>query len=478
MLQKITLFSFGLFLSLSACAQPDDFKFAMGIPDEPDLGYDKLPVKARLTNANYRAVGTSASLLQYAPTPKSQGSYGTCTAWAAGFCARTILEAQRNGWTDKATIDDNTFSIGFIYRVTTPKYDCNGAYVSDCIQNMRDVGIPKFKDFTEHCPQEAIPSSVYTKAANYKITGYATLWNSAQDATEKEKVQLVKKSIDEGNPVVIAMYVPNSFCYSKGPTWIRKSTDVADGDQGHQHGRHAMCIIGYDDDHEGGAFRLQNSWGAEWGDKGYMWVKYVDAAEFIYQAVEIFKMPTIKKEDEYVSLAGSLQLVESTGQEMKASLTGTNGYRMTKAYRSGTRFRIYLNNDQPAYVYAIGSDLSNKVYQVFPHEKGVSPALNYSKSSVPIPSETHHVRMDGNVGTDYMCVIYSKNPLDLDEIKRKITQQSSRLSFQEKVQRVLGDDLMDSNDVTYTSSDGKMGFKAKAKGKSVAAIFMEMEHVD
>ena len=165
---------------------------------------------------------------------------------------------------------------------------------------MRDIGIPKLEDFTEHCTQSAIPSSVYTKAAPYKIKGYATLWNTYQNASDKEKVQLVKKSIDEGNPVVIAMYVPNSFCYTKGDTWARLSSDVADGDQGHQHGRHAMCIIGYDDDHKGGAFRLQNSWGGNWADNGYIWVEYEDAAEFIYQAIEVFKLSPNKKPDEKV----------------------------------------------------------------------------------------------------------------------------------------------------------------------------------
>ena len=475
---KITVFIFGILFSLTAWGQPNDFNFGMGIPDEPDLGYDKMPIKARLTNANYRAVGDDASLVKYSPTPKSQGRYGTCTAWAAGYCARTILEAQRQGWTDQATIDDNVFSYGFIYRVTTPKSSCNGAFVSDCIKNMRDIGIPKLEDFTEHCPQEEIPSSVYTKAKPYKIKGFATLWNTSQNATEKEKVQLVKKSIDEGNPVVIAMYVPTSFCYTEGDTWERLSTDAATGDQGHQHGRHAMCIVGYDNNHKGGAFRLQNSWGGDWADKGFIWVKYKDAAEFIYQAIEVFKMPSVSKETEKVKLAGALKLVEDTGQEMKASLTGSNGYRMDKAYRSGTRFRLYLNNDQPAYVYALGSDLSNQIYQVFPHQKGVSPVLNYSHNSVPIPSETHHVRMDGNVGTDFLCVIYSKNPLNLDDIKGKIKAQSSRYSFQEKVKIALGSQLMTDSEINYTSTDGKMSFKGEAEGKSVAALFVEMEHID
>lgn len=478
MIYKAALIGIVFLMSVNAWAQPDGFKFGMGIPEGADEEYDQLPIKAKLTRESYRAVDTKASLVKYAPSVKSQGQYGTCTAWAAGYYGRTILEAQRQGWDVQSTIDENSFSPGFIYRVTTPKTSCNGAFISDCIKNIKTVGIVKLSDYDEDCPQSEIPKSIYKKAEAYKMSGYATLWNTANPSTEKERVQAVKKSIDEGNPVVIAMYVPNSFCYSKGPTWIKKSTDVADGNQGHAHGRHAMCIVGYDDEKDGGAFRIRNSWGAAWADKGSIWLKYEDAAEFIYQAVEMFKMPSIAKPDEKNELAGALKLVESTGQEMKASLKGNGNYEMNKAYRSGTRFRIYLNNNQPAYVYALGSDNSNKIYQIFPHQKDVSPALNYSKNSVPIPSEEHHIRMDGNVGTDYICVIYSKLPLNLDELKQSISKQSSRYSFQEKVQRVLGKQLMSDKDIQYNAKDGAMSFKAAATGKSIATLFVQMEHID
>lgn len=478
MIYKAALIGIGFLMSVNVWAQPDNFKYGMGIPEGPDEEYDKLPIKAKLTRENYRSVDTKASLEKYTPTPKSQGQYGTCTAWAAGYCGRTILEAQRRGWDAQSTIDENAFSPGFIYRITTPKTSCNGAFVADCVKNIKNIGIPKLSDYSEDCPQKEIPKSIYKKAELYKMSGYATLWNAANPSKPKERVQAVKKSIDEGNPVVIAMYVPNSFCYSKGPTWIKKSTDVANSDQGHAHGRHAMCIIGYDDEKDGGAFRVQNSWSTAWADKGFIWLKYEDAAEFIYQAVEMFKMPSLAKKNEKNQLAGSLILKEDTGQEMKASLKRNNSYEMDKAYRSGTRFRIYLNNNLPAYVYALGSDNSNKIFQVFPHKKGVSPALNYSKNSVPIPSEDQHIRMDGNVGTDYLCVIYSKLPLNLDDLKKSISKESSRYSFQEKVQRVLGSQLMSGDEIQYNSKNGVMSFKAEATGKSIATLFVQIEHID
>ena len=465
-----------LYTSTMIQAQPDGFPFGMGIPDDPDYAYEELPVKARLTEGNYRSVDSRASLEKYAPTPQSQGLYGTCTSWAAGFCARTILEAQRYGWTDKSRINANAFSQGFAYRLSSQKNDCNGTYISECLKKMRDVGIVKQNSYPEDCPQTAITKELYQEASPYKIKGFATLWNSNQPAKAKQKVQLLKKSVGEGHPVIIAMYIPMSFCYNKGEVWARKSTDVANSNQGHQHNRHAMCLIGYDDEKFGGAFRIQNSWGPNWADKGYIWVKYEDAAEFIYQAVEMFKLPAVRQQ-QVVELAGSLRLVENTGQVMAGTWQG-NSYQLNKAYRSGTRFRLYLNNQQAAYVYAIGSDLSNKVYQVFPHAPGVSPVLNYSKNSVPIPNQDQHIRLDGNTGTDFLCVLYSEKPLNIAQIKQDIAQQSNRYTFQQKVERVLANDLVRRQEVKYDQSGTRMGFSARSNDKPVAALFVHWEHID
>ena len=43
---------------------------------------------------------------------------------------------------------------------------------------------------------------------------------------------------------------------------------------------HAMVIIGYDDNMYGGAFEILNSWGEEWGDNGYIWIRESDLIKY------------------------------------------------------------------------------------------------------------------------------------------------------------------------------------------------------
>lgn len=469
-----TIFSLLLLPFLSNAQNPNEPLFPMGLPEEPDELYETFEVKATLTNDNYRDIGGSASVKKWAPTPKSQGQYGTCAAWATGFCARTIVEAQRYGWTDKAEIDKNIFAYGFIYRVTSSSSTCWGAYTSQCVKNMKDIGIPKLSDYSTHCPQEKIPQSIYNIASKYKIQGYAKLWDEYTDNL-KQRVDLAKKSLSEGNPVVISMICPNSFHYPTGDVWIPK--EKPNENPSNPHGRHAMCVVGYDDNKHGGAFEIQNSWGSSWGNGGYIWVKYKDFADFVYQAMELIRFDT-PKIDEDVSLAGGLRFLRDDRMEMKANLQANKTYKLDRAYQSGTRFRLYISNNEPAYVYAFGSDLTAKTYQVFPHKPNISAALTYKRNDVPLPSEDKHIRMDGTVGTDYLCVLYSKEALDIDAIRSKVESYGSRYNFKQKVEMAVGNKLMKDTEVTFEKTAGKMGFKGKAKGKTCVAMIVETEHID
>ena len=149
-------------------------------------------------------------------------------------------------------------------------------------------------------------------------------------------------------------------------------------------------------------------------------------------------------------------------------------YSLNQPYSSGTRFRLYISNNEPAYVYAIGSDQTQQVFKIFPYADNISAVLNYSQNNVAIPDEDHYIEMDQTVGTDYLCVLYSRKELDIYSILGKI--EAGYGTFKQKVEKALGNDLVSSNNVNYNSNT--ISFQAKSQGRSVVMLLVETKHVE
>jgi hypothetical protein len=85
--------------------------------------------------------------------------------------------------------------------------------------------------------------------------------------------QAIKAALANRLPVVAGIFVYKSFKYLSGRNAVYNTAgtpcDHPDLSCGH-----AVTIVGYDDDKYGGAFKVINSWGQDWGDDGYFWLPY------------------------------------------------------------------------------------------------------------------------------------------------------------------------------------------------------------
>lgn len=170
-------------------------------------------------------------------------------------------------------------------------------------------------------------------------------------------------------------------------------------------------------------------------------------------------------------LSGEIMLQLSTGEKMIPLLDKVSGvYQIADEYISGTQYRVYISNDEPVYVYVIASDMLNNVGKIFPLHDNRSAALA-SASHIAIPDDTHYVEMDDTKGKDYMCVLYSKEALDVDAIVSKI--KSANGSFCEKVKSAVSGKMAATDDVRYVLNN--IGFSAKTK-KTVVPIIVEIKH--
>lgn len=463
-MKKIGSFLIGLSLALSLNTSLYAQQYGMGMEFD-DENYEKAERKMTLLTRDYQTLPARHSMREFVPNILSQ-SGGTCVGWSTTYYGRTILEAKGQGQKDKMTISNNAFAPMFTYTLIKNHVGCEeGTSIYNALQLLTDKGAAKKSDFDVTCPSN-VPENIVQKANTYKIKGFATLFQANETIDFKKSA--MKKSLVNGNPVIIGMKCPQSFHGAKD-LWTPTENPEAN------FGGHAMCVIGYDDDKYGGAFEIVNSWGTWWGNQGYVWIKYDDFFDFTKYAYEMIAFPTQKPANQN-DMAGEIAFKLSTGNNMQVNFnkqTGNIGYyKVNQAYKSGTQFRIMISNNEPAFVYAFGSDLTNEVFTIFPHKEGISAALNYAGNNIALPSEKHFVRMNETVGKDFMCVLYSKEKLDIEDIKARVVSESG--TFAQKVQKVISDDLVLLNNTQFQPS--QMKFSAKSAGKSVVALMVEITH--
>ncbi|MES2800043.1 MAG: C1 family peptidase [Bacteroidota bacterium] len=213
------------------------------------------------------------SLERFVPSIGDQGNYGSCTGWSTTYYAATIsynILAERAGLPFGR--DMFAFDPMFTYQQIkfTDANDCSeGTYIEDALVYFMEHGAKRKMIDEANCGW--IPQWQNTV---WKATGAWYLWDDYDN--DITKIEAVCQMISEGNPVPFGMLVPESF-FNVGADGLFKPK--ADEDT---YGGHAMTVVGYDDDKFGGAFRVVNSWGTSWGDKGFCWIKYEDFIRFVY----------------------------------------------------------------------------------------------------------------------------------------------------------------------------------------------------
>jgi cathepsin L len=99
------------------------------------------------------------------------------------------------------------------------------------------------------------PSAGFIKAASWDYV------NSPPD--KLPTVEQLKAALIEHGPLVVPIVYDDCFANYKGGVFNEQDLVRIN---------HAVLLIGWDD--AKGAWRIKNSWGADWGEKGFAWVKY------------------------------------------------------------------------------------------------------------------------------------------------------------------------------------------------------------
>jgi len=77
-----------------------------------------------------------------------------------------------------------------------------------------------------------------------------------------------KRYLNSGQPIAFGAQLGERFMLCKSADVLSYDSKQVQG----QHAYHALALVGYDDNKN--AFRVRNSWGESWGDKGSIWIDY------------------------------------------------------------------------------------------------------------------------------------------------------------------------------------------------------------
>ncbi|GIF26328.1 hypothetical protein BJ973_005687 [Actinoplanes tereljensis] len=202
-----------------------------------------------------RALGTlpaSVDLRAGAPAVGDQGQVGSCVAWSigyslSGYYARGIAGA------------GVPYAPLYLYMRTvqgTPGPN-TGLSVSAALRNEQTEGIDTQADYWQGTTNYSVAPTAdqVANAANYKLTGWTTLFAGVQGGTRAQAA--IQQSLADGTPVSITIPVYSAFDSVK-------SMDAYSSTSGALRGYHQVTAYGYDST----GLIIRNSWGTRWGSSG------------------------------------------------------------------------------------------------------------------------------------------------------------------------------------------------------------------
>ncbi len=510
----------------AALGKPSDIDFitsfnqiAANIPDKvyPKAGMgSKEDVEAYKKAATISAtlmrdeidLPTKFSLRAYTPPVKSQGTFGTCAAWSSAYAARTIAWSVRNGYNNidnSKEIIANSFSPEFVYLSVKDADDAkcsNGLYIGKALDFMKGDGNLVWNKTKYNCDTTYDISTASKLALPFKIKDYQRVcnWGDINDKTITD----IKIALSQKKPLVFGMHLPLSFDKIDKKTGIFYASD-ADREEGKKvrartfaYRGHAMCIMGYNDEINGGSFEIMNSWGTWNGKDGFYWVSYEDMKAF---AADVYIINDFEKTvvNNKLMLEGSLlflkgeknnndkyefvnemqvekKMVSSRGIDVENDEEAKPAYanfKFIQPYKSGTKFKIKFTAKTPCYVYVFGKDNSD-VYALFPNAKSNESALiDFKGSSIMLPTPDKSFTLNTITGREKTCVLVSKSPINVSQLIANLKTGSDNIY--DEVRKFLGTRLLEMKAENFINKT--MQFSVETTQQQVMGFFIEMEHI-
>lgn len=443
-------------------------------------------------------------LSKYAPTVINQEDSGVCVGMSTAYYMRTILEAIRKNITDKSEIDKFAYSPSYMYNLlkSSEDSDCKkGAELKKAFDLLKIHGVAtyaqqEFPNCSNNGRLKVNPDS--------KIIEYVRLFSLADGSKNVDLI--TKKALSENTPVVVGFSLTESMgqlsvngfwknLWRKIMAFFGKNVFEDIGLWNPQNSRntggHAVCIVGYDDAKFGGAFKAINSWGKNFGENGYFWIRYADYKNQVRNAFQAFLQ--VKKNKTAVKAAADVSFIFSArgidNSNIKFILDNTQdseqqsnmkSYLLLDPQTSGTTYQFSAFIDSTTdytYFYIINgnSNMLKETQQIFPFDNSESAILSRNTRLILPAEDRPHFQLTPPTGIEYVLFLFSDKPLNnmsdyLDKIR------ANKGSFNTRVTQAFGNELVSASQIDYKTN--KMGFEVKGGRKgNIVPILVNFKHV-
>ena len=471
-------------------------------------------------NTGRKFFASSIDLSPYCPEIRHQGDASSCVGWAVGYGAMTIERAIREGWTDKEDISENANSALFLYSQIS-EGDCNRAIeIHKALALLQESGNCLAKDFDfdpNECNQNVTPA-LLEKAATFKIQNSIPVFLSK--TPPHDKIKRVKLMLAQQKPVVIGMTVLKNFYQIKAgdESWLPTI-----GDKSYA-GGHAMVVVGYDDNRFGsslrpipdemkGAFKIMNSWGKDWGENGYIWVRYAHFGKYCLQAYTMMLAdelpiqfdPAKFAQNQYreqqqqqdtrdaanfsqslVRFSGHFKFQHYLGWTDKAIFEEApvqkmkNHYRLNGRWQIGEQFQLHLESGWPnGYIYAFSINAQGRFSVHFPRSEDYNPAFVGKQQSalimeagtnLVIPEPGSALKLSES-GMEYLVVLFSTSKIKAEYLKLLAEELGKNpQQIPENLPQFLSEHQIPSPDIHYATEEMSFEVSTRSQGKIVPIL--------
>jgi Papain family cysteine protease len=419
----------------------------------------------------------SANLQKFAPAVGDQGKQGSCVAWSSAYGARTILESARTGSDPNAL----KFSPAFLYNQIGLD-GCEGSYINRAMEFMSQRGSVPYESFPysdQDCSKQP-DQQLLDQARQFRMRGSNRL--TVGDNTDKIDLRAIKENLAQGAPVVIGMMVGGTYMQPMMGQDVWNPTQDDASMMGF--GGHAQCVVGYDDAKYGGAFLIMNSWGPQWGNNGFAWVRYKHFQYFVREAYGLESMPAVgaAANKPFECEVGLVQVTFDgkktvAGDYIPLKKKSENLFETVAAVKRGTRFKMEIRNESDCYIYVFGQETDGSSYTLFPYPKPGDPGKSKYTPFCGIAGYRLFPRDKSmepdSIGTkDLMAVVVSKDSLDWAGLNVELSQNRS-VDYGARLRSSLGAsaDLIQAD----VSQKGNIHFKGNGANNRLLACIVEID---